>query len=555
MTGNKELHFLPLGGSGEIGMNLNLYAYGDQWLMVDCGISFADIYLPGIDLIMPDVSFIEEQREKLQGLIITHAHEDHVGAVAHLWPRLECPVYATPFTAKILRSKLSETSYGDEVEVIEVPLGGTVDLGSFNVEFVSLTHSIPEPNALNIKTPLGTIFHTGDWKLDPDPMVGQATNAEKLTAIGDEGVLAMVCDSTNVFSQAPSGSEKAVRDSLSEIISGLKGRIFCSTFASNVARVETLAKVAEEHGRNVCLIGRAMKRNVAVARECGYLKDFPNIIAEEDAGYFPDDEILFVMTGCQGESRAALMRITQGMNRNLAFKKTDTVIFSSKIIPGNELLIGRLHNLLVEQGVNVITEKDAFVHVSGHPGREELTEMYNWIRPEIAVPVHGELRHMTLQSELAQDLGIKKTIIPRNGMRIRLAPNGPEVTDHVPHGRLALDGRLIVHEDSDTIVTRRRMMYNGALVIHMVVDKAGGLVSTPSITILGLPEQAVGALEADIKEAIQMLLMSISKKVFRDDHLLAEEIRVTCRKAAKNFTGKQPGPVTKVNVTRLTELK
>jgi len=549
-----ELHFLPLGGSGEIGMNLNLFSYGGKWLMVDCGISFADPYLPGIDLIMPDVSFIEERREDLLALVITHAHEDHVGAVVHLWERLRCAVYATPFTMNILRLKLAEAGLEDQVELIEVPLEGRVNLSPFEVEYVSLTHSIPEPNAVLIKSPAGSIFHTGDWKLDPEPLIGEKTNEERMKQIGDQGVLAMICDSTNVFNVEPSGSEKTVRDNMVQLLSSKSGRIFCSTFASNVARVETLAKVAEANGRHVCLVGRSLKRNVAVAREAGYLTDFPRIVEEEDAGFLPKDKILYICTGCQGEARAAMMRIAQDANRNVSLSKGDTVVFSSKIIPGNELTIGRLHNMLSELDVEVITEKDAFVHVSGHPGQKELQEMYQWIRPEIAVPVHGEIRHMKRQAEFARDLGIRQVVVPKNGSLIRLTSQKAEIIDEVYSGRLALDGRFLISCEDETIVSRRRMLYNGALVISVVVDAAGGLMADPKITNLGNPDTEEG-FEPVIMDAVIRGLSTLKGRDFKNDQAIAEKIRVFARKAAKNYTCKEMGPLTTVNVTRIDKGK
>ncbi|WP_138380144.1 ribonuclease J [Luteithermobacter gelatinilyticus] len=550
-----ELHFLPLGGSGEIGMNLNLYAYGplgDQdWLMVDCGISFADIYLPGIDLIMPDVSFIEKRRDRLLGLVITHAHEDHVGAVAYLWPQLQCPIYATPFTARILQGKLQELGLEKEAVVHEVPLGGRIELGPFSIEMVALTHSILEPNALRIKTPLGSVFHTGDWKLDPDPLIGDPVDHKAMKRMGDEGVLALVCDSTNVFNTQPTGSEKAVRESLIRLLSDKKGKVFCTTFASNVVRVETLARVAEAGQRHLCLVGRSLKRYVAAAREVGYLKDFPPVIDEEEAGYLPDDKVLYICTGCQGEARAAMMRIAQDTNRHIALNAGDTVVFSSKIIPGNELVLGRLHNLLVEKGAEVITEKDAFVHVSGHPGQQELTQMYRWIRPEIAVPVHGELRHLTRQAELARDLGVGQVVVPRNGALIRLAPGEAAIIDEVEHGRVALDGQFLISDEDEAIVTRRRLMYNGGLVVSVVLDRNLELACVPEITILGLADEGDGGLERQIRRNVEDVLNRLPARALKDDSFLKEEVRIAARRAAKTYTERETGPVTVVSLSRL----
>lgn len=549
------LYFLPLGGSGEIGMNLNLYQTQGKWLMVDCGISFADTYLPGIDLIMPNTHYIEQRKEKLLGLIITHAHEDHVGALPYLWSRFRCPVYATPFTMILIRLKLAEAGLLDEVPLIEVPLEGSVELGPFTVDFLSLTHSIPEPNAVRIRTAMGSVFHTGDWKLDPDPLVGEKTDAAKMQKVGDEGVLALVCDSTNVFNVDASGSEKQVRDNISQLLSGKKGKIFCATFSSNVARVDTLAQAAKNNGRGVCLIGRSLKRNVAAAMEAGYLKDFPKIIEESDAGYIPNEKILYICTGCQGEARAALMRIAQGGNQEVTLSRGDTVIFSSKIIPGNELLIGRLHNMLVEMGAEVITEKDSFVHVSGHPGQRELKQMYDWIRPEILVPVHGEIRHMRKQAEFGRKQGISQTIVPKNGTLIRLAPGPAEIVEYAAVGRYALDGQFLIPSEDDAIVTRRRILYNGALVVSLVVDEEGTFLAAPEVTNLGNPDAGIDRFADAIIEASFAAAKRLTGKQRADKNILAEAVRAAARKAAKNYTFKETGPVTTVTVTQIKAKK
>ena len=548
---HKQLLFLPLGGSGEIGMNLNLYSYDNQWIMVDCGISFADDYLPGIDLIMPDIQFIDNIKDDLMGLVLTHAHEDHIGAVIHLWPEFRCPIYATPFTAIILKAKLAEAGYLDQAVIHEIPLGGSFTLGKFDIEYVALTHSIPEPNALYIKTPLGNIFHTGDWKLDPEPVVGAPTDEERLKEIGDDGVLAIVCDSTNVFNEKSSGSEMAVRKSLIELTKDKPGAIFCTTFSSNVARVATLAYVATQTDRHLCLVGRSMKRNVAAARACGYLADFPPILGEEQASHLPRHKLLYVCTGCQGEARAALMRIVSDNNRHVHIAKRDTVIFSSKIIPGNELTISRLHNELIEKAAEIITEKDAFVHVSGHPGQEELKQMYEWIRPEIVVPIHGERRHLLKQAEFAKELGFKNTIVPKNGTVVRLAPDTIGIINEVPVGRLALDGAMIIADDDMTIVERRRILFNGALIIHVIIDKQDLLLAPIEITPLGLPDVEDGELERFIEDKINQCLETASRKHLADDDVLKEMIRRAGRKEAKHYTGKETGPVTKVTVTRI----
>ena len=547
----KQLLYLPLGGSGEIGMNLNLYSYDNQWVMLDCGISFADDYLPGIDLIMPDVEFVDGIKDDLLGLVLTHAHEDHIGAVVHLWPRFQCPIFATPFTAKILKSKFTEAGLLGEVTINEIPLGGRFKLGDFDLEYVTLTHSIPEPNAVNIKTPLGTIFHTGDWKIDPDPLVGEATNCKRLKEIGDEGVLAIVCDSTNVFNKKPSGSELEVRENLIELVKEKKGAVLCTTFSSNVARVATLGAVAKETDRHLCLVGRSMQRNVAAAKECGYLKDLPPIMHEEDAAHIPRHKILYVMTGCQGEARAALMRVVLDNHRHIHITKKDTVVFSSKVIPGNERSIYRAYNFIAEKGAEIISEKDAKVHVSGHPGQDELKQMYEWIRPEIVVPTHGENVHLLKQAQFAESLGYKKTIVPKNGFVIKLAPGPASVINEVHHGRLALDGSMLVENDDIGIVERRRIMYNGALIIHLALNDDGSLLAPVEITALGIPNDADKGLINFIDDKIHEALDIASRKHLQDDDVLKEIVRATARKASKRYSGKETGPVTKVTLSRI----
>jgi ribonuclease J len=547
----KQLIFLPLGGSGEIGMNLNLYSYDNQWIMVDCGISFADDYLPGIDLIMPNVDFIDNIKDDLLCLVLTHAHEDHIGAVVHLWPRFKCPIYVTPFTAVILKSKLREAGLYNDVTIREIELGGSFEIGDFDIEFVTLTHSIPEPNALNIKTPLGTIFHTGDWKIDPDPLVGDRTDEKRLKEIGNEGVLALVCDSTNVFNEKSSGSELDVRKSLIKLLKDKPGAIFCTTFSSNVARVETLAHVAVETERHLCLIGRSMKRNVAAARECGYLKDFPAIFDEEDASHLPRDKVLYVCTGCQGEARAALMRIVQDNNKNVHIAKGDTVVFSSKIIPGNEQGIARVHDMLIEKSVEIITEKDAFVHVSGHPGQEELKQMYEWIKPEIVIPTHGERKHLLKQAKFAQAMGLKHTIVPKNGTVVKLAPENIGIINEVPIGRMALDGKILIEDDDISIIERRRLLFNGALVVSVVMDNSGLLLKPLDIAPIGLPEAKFGELKKYIDDKVHDALELAVREKITDDDVLSELIRATARKASKYYTGKETGPVTIVHLSRI----
>ncbi|HSV30136.1 MAG TPA: ribonuclease J, partial [Candidatus Omnitrophota bacterium] len=498
-----ELFFLPLGGAGEIGMNLNLYGFGGKWLMVDLGVSFGDETMPMIDVVMPDPAWIEQRREDLVGLVVTHGHEDHLGAIQYLWPRLRCPVYATPFAAAILQAKLHEVGLQHEVPVHIVELGSRFDVGPFNIEMVSITHSIPEPNCVAIRTKAGTVLHTGDWKFDPDPLVGLPTDTEKLRKLGKEGVLALVGDSTNAMTNGSSGSEAEVRANLIEVLGRYDGKIAVTCFATNVARLESVALAAEANNRRVALVGRSLWRIEKAARELGYLKDIAPFLTDHDAGYMPDREIVFLCTGSQGEPRAALARIAGNNHPHVVMGKGDTVIFSSRVIPGNEKAIFKLQNDLVKLGVEVVTERDAFIHVSGHPARDELTEMYNLVRPQIAIPVHGEARHIKEHAELALACQVKQALRIENGAMVRLAPGPAEVVDHVPTGRLAVDGQdfdggpRLVRTDSDILRDRRRMVFNGSAVCTLVIDGKGKLLGDPQLTALGLLDADRAAEEHD----------------------------------------------------------
>jgi ribonuclease J len=438
-----ELLFLPLGGAGEIGMNLNLYGHAGKWLMVDLGIAFGDDTMPGVEIVMPDPAFIVERRDALAGIVLTHAHEDHLGAVADLWPRLKAPVYATPFAASVLRRKLTEAGLVDDVPVTEIPLGASFTVAPFELEMITMTHSIPEPNALAIRTKLGTVFHTGDWKIDPNPLLGEVTDEATLKRIGEEGALAMVCDSTNVFVEGEAGSESTVRANLEKLVKTRKGRVAVTCFASNVARVESVAKAAVAAGRHPVLSGRALQKMIESAQDCGYLIDFPECVSERDAGYLPRDKVLYICTGSQGEPRAAMAKIASGEHRDIVLEGGDCAIFSSRVIPGNERSVGRLQNDLMAHGVEIVTDRDADIHVSGHPARDELVRMYQWIRPKIAVPVHGEVRHMVEHAALARTCQVPETIVAPNGTMVRLAPGPAQIIDHVHAARLARDGELL----------------------------------------------------------------------------------------------------------------
>ena len=541
-----ELLFLPLGGSGEIGMNLNLYGYGPedgrQWIIVDLGVTFGAERTPGVDLIMPDPAFTEARREELLAIVLTHAHEDHIGAVAHLWPRLRCPVYATPFTATMVRGKLIEAGLEGEVPLHIIPLGHRFDLGPFDIELVTLTHSILEPNALAIRTPLGLVMHTGDWKIDPDPVLGDDIDIARLTEIGDEGVRAIVCDSTNVFSPGTSGSEADVAASLIELIRPMEGRVAVTTFASNVARLESIARAAAACGRHAVLVGRAMYRVVAAARDAGYLKDLPPFLTEHDAGYLPREKVLFICTGSQGEPRAALARIAEDGHPNIVLEKGDCVVFSSRVIPGNEVSIFDLQNTLALRGIRVITEKDHFVHVSGHPCRDELARMYQWIRPEISVPVHGEARHLAEHAALARELQVPQQVVIRNGLMVRLAPGPAEIIDEAPSGSIYLDGDVLTASDEGAVQERRRLAFAGSAFVSVVLDGKGQLRGDPQVRLMGLPEDDGNGTDfEDIAlDAIDTAFDRLPAKRRGDDDTVAEFLRRAVRGALRREWGKKP---------------
>ncbi|MEQ8967174.1 MAG: ribonuclease J [Azospirillaceae bacterium] len=544
------LWFLPLGGTGEIGMNFYLYGVDGRWLIVDFGIAFGDDSTPGIDVILPDPGFVEARSEAIEGLVLTHAHEDHLGALAYLWPRLGCPVYATPFTAAFLRLKLRDTDFGDRVEIREVPLGGSVELGPFALEFVSMTHSVPEPNALAIRTRYGTVVHSGDWKLDPDPMIGETADVERLRALGDAGVLALVCDSTNVFEPGTSGSEADVRDTLVRLIGEQENRVAVTCFASNVARLQSIAEAAHANGRHCALVGRSLWRIHEAARQTGYLNPPEPFVSEHDAGFLPRDKVVMVCTGSQGEPRAALTKIARDDHPHIVLEEGDTVIYSAREIPGNEKAIGRVHNALVGLGIKLITPRDAPVHVSGHPARDELIEMYQLLRPRIAVPMHGERRHLEAHADLAEQCQVPDTIVPEDGTMIRLAPGEPDIVGYVPAGRLALDGKRVIDLQGDTMRERHRMIWNGAAVATLILDGRGRLAGDPQIALMGLEEGET------LDEARSLVIERVRKEVGRlsadrlvDDDAVREAARVAVRRAMKDFHGKRPA--TEVHLVRL----
>lgn len=549
LPASDDLVFLPLGGTGEIGMNLNLYGHAGAWLMIDLGITFADDRVGGLDVLMPDPAFIEARRDQLAGLVLTHAHEDHIGAVPYLWPRLRCPIYATPFTAKVLSGKLQEAGLLEEAEITEVPMSGRFSVGPFELELITLTHSIPEPNAVVLRTGAGTVLHTGDWKLDPDPLVGEDYDEAALRGLAGERVLAMICDSTNALVDGDSGSEAEVCSSLNELIGEQKGRVAVACFASNVARVEAVFRAAEAHGRRVALVGRSLLRIFQAARDTGYLAGVRAPIRVEDLGYLPREEVLLLCTGSQGEPRSALWRIVRDEHPHVVLEEGDTVIFSSRVIPGNEISIGRLQNALSRQGLHVVTDRDHFIHVSGHPAREELAQMYQWVRPKIAIPVHGEARHLAEHAELARACQVPQALVAENGELIRLAPQGAEVVERVETGRLALDGTRLVPLGDESVRARQRMNFNGAAMATVALDGKGALRTDPHVTLQGLldgqGEEGLEAARTTIREALARL----SRAELRDDAAVHETVRVALRRWAYRLLGKRP--VTDVHVLRL----
>ena len=550
----EDFIFCPLGGSGEIGMNMNLFAYGkpdnQKWIIVDIGVTFADDTIPGIDLIYPDPGFIVEKKKDLLGIILTHAHEDHIGAISHIWPDLKCNIYATPFTAVLIKEKFKEKKIDITSSLKLVKLNGAIKLGPFDIEFVTLTHSILEPNGLSIKTPAGTILHTGDWKVDSNPLIGDKINEKKLKEIGNNKVLAMICDSTNIFSPGRAGSESDVRESLLKIMSLKSKRIVVTSFASNVARMESVFYCAEKINRQISLVGRSMNRIFKAAKQCGYLQNIKNPIDPREAKKFPREKIVYLCTGSQGEPMGALKRIIKGVHPDIFLEKDDTVIFSSKIIPGNEKKLYSLHNDIVKQNIDLVTEETDFVHVSGHPNREDLKDMYNWVKPNSIIPVHGEHRHMNEHIRFAKEMQIPHALRVENGDVIRIFPgNNPEIIDKAPSGRMYLDGNVGVGENSQSIKERRNLSQNGYLEITLILSNSGKL-NKPIISYRGIPEN-----DFDEKILFQMedeifnTCRTFSMKNKSQEKNLIESVKQNCRKIIKDKTGKKP--FTNINIARL----
>ncbi len=549
-----ELLFCPLGGSGEIGMNMNLFAYGkpdnQKWIIIDLGVTFADDTVPGVDIIYPDPGFIIEKKDDLLGIVLTHAHEDHIGAIAHVWPRLKCKIYATPFTSVLIAEKFKEKKIDITGYLKIVELNSTINLDPFKIEFVTLTHSILEPNGLRIQTPAGNILHTGDWKCDPDPLIGGNINSERLKEIGKEGVLAMICDSTNVFSAGRAGSELDVRKNLLKVFERLKKRIIVTSFASNVARMESVFYCAEQTGRHISLVGRSMHRIFKAARQCGYLKNVIEPIDPRDAKKISREKIVYLCTGSQGEPMGAMNRIVKYTHPDVFIERKDAVIFSSKIIPGNEKKLYKLHNNLVKEGIEVISEDNEYIHVSGHPNREDLRDMYNWVKPNAVIPVHGEHRHMMEHIEFAKEMKVKHPVQVENGDIVKLYPGDkPEVFDKAPSGRVYLDGNVPVEEDSRSIKERRNISSNGFLEATIMITPKGNIHNKPLVTFRGLPvyesEEFIYGLEEEIEKTVKTFSLNNIKQ---QDNLI-DALKITCRKFSKEKTGKKP--LTNINLVRI----
>jgi len=548
-----EIVFLGLGGLGEIGLNVYLYGMGlkdnRRWLMVDLGLTFAEEHEPGVEIVLPDLRFIEEERGALEGIVLTHAHEDHFGAVIDLWDRLRAPIYATPFTAAMLRSKLAEESSGIEPPITVVPMGARFKVGPFDLEFVTMAHSIPEPSGLVIRTPHGIIFHTGDWKLDRTPLVGEPTDEEKIRSLGREGVRALICDSTNAFREGRSPSEADVAESLKAIIAKAKRRVAVTTFASNVARIRAIAEAAKATRRHLVVAGRAMHRVIQVAMETGYLPQDFRYLDQDQFAYLEPDEVLMLCTGSQGELRAALSRIAEGEHPDLRLGQGDLVIFSSRTIPGNEKAVTRVQNNLALLGVDILTDADALVHVTGHPRREELKEMYAWLKPAVAVPMHGEARHLREHAWLAKAAGVLDVHPLRNGQMIRLAPDPVAIIDEAPVGRLYRDGRLIVSGEG-SVRERRRLAFAGIVAIGMAMSRRGELLSDPSIAMEGIPAETADGMPMTevVFDAIDGTLRSIPAGKRRDIELVRDAVRRSVRAAIEQVWGKKPIAKVLINV-------
>jgi len=544
------LWFLPLGGSGEIGLNLYLYGTAGKWLMVDCGVMFGDETTPGIDIMTPDISFIAQRQEQLLGMAITHGHEDHIGAIALLWPQLKCPIYATKFTAELIRNKLAYEELLPLAKIIEVPSGGAFEAGPFRGEFVPITHSVPEAQMLALKTAHGTVVHTGDWKFDDDPILGATSDIQKLQALGEEGVLAVVSDSTNAMVAGHSGSERTAQEEFIRLFPTIDKRIVVTCFASNIARIKSIVAAAKHAGRYVTLVGRSLWRNTEVANECGFLPEFGDFLTENEAMLSPRDKIVMIATGCQGEPRAALSRIAMEDHPEVDLEKGDTVIFSSRDIPGNEKDIARLQNNLIAKGLRIITASDRPVHVSGHAAQEELAQLYAWTKPHLVLPVHGEARHQAEHVRVAESCNVPHTLIPANGQIIRLGPGVHEVVTEVQAGRWGLDGKVLRRLDTGVSKDRKKLGYNGAAVVTLVMDSKGRVMGEPQVSLIGLMEgDDLASLLGDLSALAHDVVEEMPKSSRIDDAAVRHAVALAVRRRINETHGKKP--VTDVHVVRV----
>jgi ribonuclease J len=552
MTNGDELVFLPLGGAGEIGMNLNLYGYGvpgqRRWLMIDLGIGF-ESQTAGVDIITPDPGFIVERRDRLEALILTHAHEDHLGAVPYLWPQLRCPIYASAFTAEVLRAKLEGLSWGREVDIRRLSPSVELQLGPFSLSFIGMTHSIPEAVAVAIRTPAGVVLHTGDWKLDPHPVVGPVSDEASIARLGDAGLLALICDSTNVFEPGTSGSEGMLYEPLRQIIRSCEQQVVVTCFATNVARLHTIAQVAQQCGRSVAITGRSLQRTYRAAQECGYFSGYPPFLDDAAAAGLPRHRLLVISTGCQGEPNAALGRLARGEHPKLSLQPDDTVIFSSREIPGNEAAIGQLHNLLLRRGVRVVGSHEAEVHVSGHPARDELAQMYRLARPRIAVPVHGEFRHLQEHARFARAAGVGQVVVAENGSLVRLSPGEASVVGKENSGRFFVEGNRLVPYGSDVFRTRAKAAHQGLALITVALDGQAVLAEDVQVSAVGLlqPSEA-GALDI-VRQGVATALGRLSAQRFGNDDAVEEVVRLAVRQTFRHLLDKRP--ITHVHIVRL----
>ena len=557
MYRDSDLLFVPLGGSGEIGMNANLYHYQGSWLMVDLGISFPDDSMPGIDVVLPDLSFIEARSDNLAGLVLTHGHEDHLGAIPYMWSRLRCPIYGSAFTLALLRRKLAENGNKHDIPLIEMSPGATLDIGSFSVEMVGLAHSIPDPMALAIRCAAGTVLHTGDWKFDKAPGLGADTDSTRLAEIGDEGVLAMVGDSTNAMVEGRTESESNAEAGLKDVIAAAKGRVAVTCFSSNVARIQSIIKAAQANDRSVAVVGRAIKRTMSAAQEVGYLRDLPDFVAEEDIELLPRENIVVICTGTQGEPRAAMAKIAAGTHESVTLDPGDTVIYSSRQIPGNEPAIARVQDALIRRKIILITDEDAPVHVSGHPSRDEMIEMYGLVRPQIAIPVHGTARHLMAHAELAESCQVHQTLIPDNGTVIRLADGTGQnavdasIIDNVKTGALTHEKGQLIEIQSDMMRARRRMLWNGAVTASVVLNRDGALCAVPAVSQTGISDaEAATDYIAAASIAIEDAVTAMGRRDRREDKAVEDITGQTLRRVARSMFGLRP--IVHVHILRLS---